>query len=34
MWVGKNVDQCNFIFEDLCLRNSKEEEILEVTIDN
>ena len=34
MWVGKNIDQRNFIFEDLCLTNSKKDQILEVTIDN
>lgn len=33
MWVGKNIDQRNFIFEDLCLTNSKEEEIFGITTD-
>ena len=34
MCVRKNTDQDGFTFTDLCLINSKEEEILRVTIDN
>ena len=33
MHIGKNNDQGLLTYEDLCLRNSHEEEILRVTID-
>ena len=34
MCTGKNADQDSFTFEDCCLTNTKEEEILGITIDN
>ena len=34
MYIGKNTESDIFKFENVCLENSKEEVILEMTIDN